>query len=252
MAGAAFDYVLDASKSNPVETWTDVYFRQYSRWNANSFTTHDYKYWWFQGGTYGYFVDLTGEVGAAAPHSIRITDPAHWADWLHANFPDGYIHNDKWYLIEMRFRIQGSGNYVVQFWIDNQLVLNQAVANGMTPGNSFGWESNTNAYDTLAGWVYNHWQDGFAVSHTRVGPASLIEIGNNANYATATKVYQSPEYLSDTSSQIKVNLTGLGAGPYYLWVTNNRGERSAALRLRYHGSSTLPAPSNLTDGVGFR
>lgn len=81
------------------------------------------------------------------------------------------------------------------------------------------------------GWVSDQWQDGFTVSKTRVGAASLVEIGNSADYASAVKVYQEPVYLSDSSSQIKVDLTGLGAGPFYLFITNNRGQRSSGFRL---------------------
>lgn len=59
-----------------------------------------------------------------------------------------------------------------------------------------------------------------------MGPASLIEVGDSSNYTTAKKVYQEPIYLSESSSQFKLDLTGLGAGPYYVWVTNNSGQIS--------------------------
>jgi len=251
MASNAFQYAIDAAKMSPVEIWTDVYFRVYSRWNATSFTNSDYKYWWLQGGPFGYFVDLEGTPDFSAPPSIRITDPANWANWINANFPGGKLQNGHWYLIELHFRIQGSGNYVVQVWMDNQLVLDKAVASGVSPSpNGWGWETQTNAYDTLSSWVYNHWQDGFAVSHTRVGPASLIEISNCSTYGSGTKLYQAPEFLSDTSSQINVNLSSLGSGPYVLWVTNNQGQRSQPFSLGTGtpscAQSRLPAPGNLT------
>jgi hypothetical protein len=100
-----------------------------------------------------------------------------------------------------------------------------------------------NACGTNAAFDLDHWWDGFAASKSRVGLASMIEIGNSPDYATATRVYQAPQYLSEITSQIKVDLSGLGSGPYYLWVTNNRGERSLPFSLS--GSITLPPPANL-------
>ena len=130
--------------------------------------------------------------------------------------------------MEAHYRQAGSGNYVIQAWIDNQLIIDSAATSGIGVNASYwGWESNTNYWNTPIGWSSDQWQDGFTVSSSRVGPASLIEIGDSSNYATAKKVYQEPLFLSDGSSQIKVDLTGLGAGPYFIWVTNNSSQRSA-------------------------
>jgi hypothetical protein len=83
----------------------------------------------------------------------------------------------------------------------------------------------------------NYW-DGFTISTSRAYPASVIEIGNSPDYATAKKVYQPPEFLSDNSIQVRADLSGLGSGPYYMWITNNRQQRTAAYAL----SSTPPQP----------
>ena len=93
--------------------------------------------------------------------------------------------------------------------------------------------------------LYN-WTDGFTISTSRVYPSSVIEIGNNSTYALSTKVYQAPTALSDTSVAITCDLTGLGAGPYYLWVTNNKQERSDPYDLSGgtlgHGSKYIMKP----------
>jgi len=72
----------------------------------------------------------------------------------------------------------------------------------MVPGTSL-WESNTNYWDNAFNWDGTQWQDAFTVGSARIGPASLIEIGNSLTYNPNNVVYQSPEFLSDTSSQIK-------------------------------------------------
>lgn len=61
------------------------------------------------------------------------------------------------------------------------------------------------------------------------------------------KVYQTPTYLSDGSITVTVNLAELGSDTYYLWVTNNRQERSKAYSLSGDSDITAPnAPSGLS------
>lgn len=76
------------------------------------------------------------------------------------------------------------------------------------------------------------WFDGFAMSSTRIYPASLVEMGNNSDYAKAKKIRQEILHISDTQIRFRVNTTGLNRGPYYVWVTNNKQERSKAYSLR--------------------
>lgn len=89
-----------------------------------------------------------------------------------------------------------------------------------------------------------NWIDNLAISTSRIYPSSVITIGNSPDYATAVKVYQAPVYLSDTSAQFTLNLTGLGSGSYYLWVTNNRQERSVAYPIN-RGGDIPSAPTDL-------
>jgi hypothetical protein len=91
----------------------------------------------------------------------------------------------------------------------------------------------------------SNWYDGLVDSTQRIYPASTIEISNSATYGSGTKVYQEPVYLSDGSVRIKANLSGLGGGPYYLWVTNNGQVRSAPYPLSGVAAPAAPQPPTL-------
>ena len=230
----------------------DVYLRTYSRWNNNSWPDSAIKYWWMAGnGTnYAYYnFEAQGDGSAPTRWGVSTSGGIGGDGWKWGIIPGGAIQNNKWYLFEAHFRRAGSGNYIFEGWIDNQLVLSVSSSDGPGPANTNEWESNVNYWNTTPSFVSDQWQDGFAVSSTRVGPASLIEIGNCSTYGSGTKLYQEPLFLSDLSSQIKVNLSGLGPGPYVLWVTNNRKELSQPFPL---GTGTpsctqskLLAPGNL-------
>jgi hypothetical protein len=154
---------------------------------------------------------------------------------VYGNIPGGSIVNNKWYLIEAHFKTSSPESF--QIWMDNTQIINAS-----PPGDNtadyllFGMINIGNS----APFNLSQWVDGFAVSTSRVYPASKIEIANSSTYASATKVYQEPVFLSDGSVQTKVNLTGLGSGPYYLFVTNNRNETSSAYSLSVSGDTTLP------------
>jgi hypothetical protein len=58
---------------------------------------------------------------------------------------------------------------------------------------------------------------------------SRIDIGDSADYATATKVQQtSIDSWADTSIQFDANISSFSNGTLYLWVTNRDGDRSDA------------------------
>jgi hypothetical protein len=99
--------------------------------------------------------------------------------------------------------------------------------------------------------TYNMYIDEVMSSSSRVYPATMVEIGNKATYSSATKVKQPLSSISDTSIAITADLTGLGAGPYYLWVTNNRQERSSGYELIGGGDGgeapTAPAGLRVTN-----
>jgi hypothetical protein len=58
---------------------------------------------------------------------------------------------------------------------------------------------------------------------------SRIDIGDSADYATATKVQQtSIDSWTDTSIQLDTNISAFADGTLYLWVTNRDGDRGDA------------------------
>jgi len=149
------------------------------------------------------------------------------------NIPGGAIQNDKWYLIELHVMKNGAASPVVELWMDNQQLASVSSVSGVSPNpGGWGFETNTNWWSTTAAFDYTQYQDGFVINTaSRVGPASLVEIGNSSVYASASPVYQRPTTISDTSVIVTCDLTGLGAGPYWMWVTNSQGVRSAAKAL---------------------
>ena len=225
-----------------------LYARAYMRWSvANGIWPDlDYKVWGIYGPPFGANFNIMMNIGGP-PIGVGILPSGEV--WSLGVFPwtPSVLPENEWVLFEVKFPNHAAGApYNYQVWVNNELVINANREHGVTFGTyaNSTFDSDINHFNTPSGYNKDQWTDGFALSSSRIGPASLIEIGNAPNYATATKVYQAPEKLSETSSQIKANLTGLGAGPYYLWVTNNRGERSQPYSLTT-STTPLPPPANL-------
>lgn len=139
-----------------------------------------------------------------------------------------WLQDGRWYCIEARFKTNATTNFTA--WVDGVQVasLNGISDTGLQQFIQFG---PINMCCQGSGFNLSEWVDNYTVSTSRVYPSSVIEIGNNPDHTVATKVYQEPISFSDDSIQIRVDLTGLGAGPYYLWVTNNKQELSEAYDL---------------------
>lgn len=241
----AGNFFFRPAASNPGTTWTDVYFRIYSRWNRNSWPDEDSKFLFAmemvsspRGHRWGF---LFGTFACSIPDAVNYT----------TTWDESQVENNRWYCVEIYSKVStnavGTDAHIpIKAWVDDVVIIdNPDVERGFcTNSNSLGWNMNTNSYDTNSTWNWDVWQDGLTISSTRVGLASKVEIGNSATYASATKRYQAPEFLSDTSNQIKCDLTGLGAGPYYLFVTNNLGETSAGFNIS--GGSPDTTPPNLS------
>ena len=251
--GAEF-HIFGPTNMSTASATVDVWMRNYIRVDTGATGEWPHNYgggsadfkifgkWPGGGGPLGFWASFAVPDSSPpnTPTGIRLT-PTNLSNF----FSSGpTIVKNRWYCVELKVPIH-SNNHVWQIYVDNALVFSQDLGQGIDfTGSGNQWYGFfTNWYSTTPTFDQFIWTDGLGVkNNSRIGPASMIEIGNSSNYATATKVYQAPEFLSDTSLQIKVDLTGLGAGPYFLWVTNNRGERSLALGL---SSSTLPAPLNL-------
>lgn len=172
-------------------------------------------------------LDVPSSIGVP-PSGIRLT-PNNAPENLHSNGPT--ILENRWYCIEVKAPLD-SNNHVWQIYVDGTQVYNQDLGQGITFGADQWYGFFINWYSTSPAFDQVIWVNGVAVkNNSRILPSSMIEIGNSSNYATAAKVYQAPEFFSDTSHQCVCNLAGLGAGPYYLFVTNNLGQTSAAFNL---------------------
>jgi hypothetical protein len=217
----------------------EYWIRLYARWrlNGGGWPSSHIKMIDSQGSPS--FLQLYFQPVATGGPRPTAFDAVHDGISHHVAIPSGQLQDNRWYGIELHWKSSGANLY--EAWIDGVQVYSANPVN--EPTLEWIMMGLINLCGTNASFSLDHWWDGFAVSTSRVRLASIIEIGNSPDYATATKVYQAPDRLSETSSQIKVNLSGLGSGPYYLWVTNNRGERSLPFGLS--GSTTLPPPGNL-------
>jgi len=153
------------------------------------------------------------------------------------NIPGGAIQSDRWYYLEAHYKNSTPKKY--EAWIDGIKIVDWVpTGNASMQYMGFGF---INLSATSSQWDMIIHMDRFVLGNSRIYPASIIEISNSSTYGQGTVVYQEPIYLSDGSIQIKADLTGLGAGPYYLFVTNNRQERSAAYNLSGGEDITPPA-----------
>jgi hypothetical protein len=223
-----------------------LYMRMYLRWQVKNDAWPDvaYKVAGNYGSSRNFNLNLMTKGGSPPNTPTQIGVAPFSSSFVTGNFPGGAVQQNRWYCIEVQAPIQTAGApYNWKIWIDNILVLNANLGQGTLGDGTATMDFDINHINTSAGYEKYQWWDGVGLkSDSRIGPASLIEIGNSSDYPTATKVYQAPEYLSETSSQVKVNLTGLGAGPYFLWVTNNRGERSQPYNL---SSTSIGPPPNV-------
>jgi len=231
---------------------TTAYVRGYTRYDGTGWPTNWFKHWWTLATPIppastgqGSYLVLQPDTSTAPLLPLGFVYGDSYGGNI-INIPSGRLERGRWYCLELQMTVNSNGVVVMTPWIDG---VQGTPYTTTSPGIEMDWYEFgiINLDGTDSNFVVDNYVDNFALSKgpnaSRIYCSSIIEIGNNANYATATKIYQQPLYLSDGSIQIKVNLTNLGAGPYYLWVTNNKQERSAAYVLT--PGKTPMAPSNL-------
>jgi len=238
-------YIYDPSVSGN----TVLYIRGYQRWHLNSsgYPSDNMKMWWIGGGSGGELYFFQPYMPGGTPGRPS-TFYGLWGEIPTVDqkaIPSGMLEDDRWYCFEMQINRQGTTPYTTKSWIDNTLLHDQV----STHGGAWvgGWVSFLSEnFSSTQTTNFTVWADNMVLSNSRIYCSSIIEIGNSSDYATATKKYQAPVTLSDGSIQIKVDLTGLGSGPYYLWVTNNRQEQSAVYALSGSGGDTTPPSVSIT------
>jgi len=210
----------------------DLWVRGYVRWDAPNtyWPTSHIKMVDGQGsggiGQY-YFQPEPSRTGHTLPS--RMVPAYDGSGRNRARIPSGQLEYNRWYCFEVHWKTD-TAPYIFDAWMDGVQIWQG------TPLKAGGLETILfgviNCCGTPSVFNLSHWWDGFAVSTSRTYPACKIEIGNNAVYGRGSEKWQEPISLADRSVQFRVDLTGLGPGPYYLWITNNRNERSSAYSVK--------------------
>jgi hypothetical protein len=153
--------------------------------------------------------------------------------------PGGQIQNNRWYAVELHWSVSPN---IYDVWVDGV----QIYSGTPTPPAKMSWLlfGVINACST-GSWDVEHWMDGLAVGQQRIYPSAIVEVGNGPNYATASKKIQAVESISDNQVTFRLDTSGLGAGPYYVWVRNNAQQLSGAYFLAGGQVSGPAAPTNL-------
>jgi hypothetical protein len=208
----ASGYILYA----PGSVWPDNYLKMYLTSGPNQ--------WYFQ-----------PSPASGGPTSWLLKQGG-WFSWV--SLP-AQMKQDRWYHWEIRMRT-GSPN-IFSVWWDGVQIANINPSSGQ----NIEWvEFGIPNYDGVAsGEHVEVYFDNVVHSNSRIYPASKIEVSNSSTYGQGTIKWQPPIYLSDSSVQVKLDLIGISGGTYYLWVTNNKQERSAAAVISGgSGDTTNPAP----------
>lgn len=211
---------------------SDYWVRGYVRYDSvdNSWATSHTEMWEMMYGPSPNTYIQPGN-GPSSPSQMRVI---HTGDDGFGNFPEGDIQNNRWYLIEAHMT---SGNVVV--YVDNQQILSYGKTANLLSYFSFGL---INLCGTGSSFNLYHWQDALTISSSRAYASSIIEVSGDG----AIWKYQEPVTLSDTSSQIKLDLDGLTGTNYQLRVTNNQQQASAVYNLSGLSDTTPPsAPAGL-------
>ena len=142
----------------------------------------------------------------------------------YGDIPGGPIQNNRWYYVEAHYKNSSPKRY--QAWIDG-VQIGDWIPTGNVNSPWYFDLGMINMSETSPTFDMKLNIDRFVVASSRIYPATTVEISNSPNYGEGVVKYQEPVFLSDNSIQIKAELVDLGEGPYYLWVTNNKQERSA-------------------------
>ena len=153
------------------------------------------------------------------------------------SFPNNLMQTNRWYLLEWYYNVNVG---TVALWIDKTQTITRSID---TTNQNYFVFGIVNTFNTPSNFAADVRLDGLTIGNTRINAASAIEMSNNPTYEAGTLKYQEPVYLSDGSVQFKADLTGLGPGPYYLYVTNNGQATSSAYNLSGVGGGDTIAPS---------
>jgi len=236
----------------------DIWIRKYVRMDilGGTWPSEYQKIIDSQGSAGQYYLDTIGNSTFMATWQIGGSNTAHYVD-----APGGGLQSGRWYAVELHWKASPSRIY--ELYIDNTLMLTGSTMT--TADLTWLLVGLINYGGTSSAFSENVYYDNLAVSSSRIRPSSIIEVSGDG----ITWKYQEPVALGDTSSQIKLDLSGLTGTNYRMRVTNNRQEVSSVYYLSGGtNDSTAPVvaisttdPSNITavpllvsgtasDGVG--
>jgi hypothetical protein len=205
-------------------TGSDYWVRGNVRWDATGgWPTNFIKMMLGEPGFY-----FQPQEGSSLPSKMRMNG-------FYPSIPSGQLESGRWYTIEAH--IKRTSPTIFEGYMDGTFLGTESGAGGGNTWLEFGI---INLSGTPSSFDMHHYWDNLVLSTSRAYPSSIIEVSNNSVYGQGTIKYQEPMTLGDSSSQIKLNLNGLGSGPFYLWVTNNRQERSAGYILSGESTDTIP------------
>jgi hypothetical protein len=210
---------LYAAPSLQQEYWVRVYVR----WHRLTNWPTNYAKMLYALGA-GYYLQPQGARAGEMPSGMNATH-----DGTSNDVNTGKLVDGRWYAVEVHWRAATPRIYEV-FWDGRQVYRAKPGTAGkgdlgaLLIGiiNACGSEP----------WDIEHWMDGLAVAGQRIYPSAVVEVGNTSNYAGARRVVQPLEFISDTRVQFRLDVAGLGRGPYYVWVRNNAQLLSNAMTLR--------------------
>lgn len=200
------------------ENWPVFYFRYYVRYNKGFVWPDNYmKQLYMRSGW------CMNVMMGATGYGIFQPGAAYFG------FPKA-LEGDRWYCLEGRFHRDGSAG---ELWLDDK-----SVGKG-GPGAGGSWDGfmlgtvNSGCFSANPQASSYIWFDDFNFSTTgRIRPEALVYLSTSPDFNSGTKVSQELLYISDNSIQFKPNATGLGTGPLFLFVVNNKGEVSAGYSVR--------------------
>lgn len=214
----------------------EYWIRAYVRWHVSGgWPTSHIKMIMCQGanGDQYYF-----QPSATGDDTLPTTMSSTYDSAPHNNaIPSGRLQNDRWYSMEVHWKSTTTGGgRKFQAWVDGVLI-HDGVPTSNAPTMNWLDFGIINAAGMHSGFSLDNWFGSFVVATSRIFPAVLVEIGDGPDYANANRRTQALEQISDSRVTFKLDVAGLGGGPYYLWVRNNKQQLSSGFALAGRPSS---------------
>jgi hypothetical protein len=231
-------YLVTPSAGTVLNSPTEeVWFRAYGRWDSPTGVWSNYLKWCELRGIGG---PNRGVLFQPA-NGVNQNPPTQWVWVCNAASPNtrttstpyGAFELRRWYCIEAHMVCSPTiGSQIFEGWIDGVQMHSQSAASFIE---SMRYQDVMlgiiNGCHANGGFHCQNWTDGIATSSQRIYPACTVELANGSNYATATKRYQAPVSISDSSVQFTFDSTTLTGTARWVFVTDNQQNRTAGFQV---------------------